>query len=123
LRRAKGQHRVPARRRGIRPRCRAGKDFGVNIGVAPGRCYPDYETLIAEEAKRDDGVEVVSVATPNATHYDITKACLEAGLHVICEKSLFFTVKEVEEVKALAEDRGLTRIIHERQKVPISGHR
>ena len=84
-----------------------GKDFGVNIGVAPERCYPDYETLIAEEAKRDDGVEVVSVATPNATHYEITKACLEAGLHVICEKPLFFTVKEVEEVKALAEDKGL----------------
>jgi predicted dehydrogenase len=36
--------------------------------------------------RRDDGAEVVTVATPNFTHYEITKACLEAGLHVICEK-------------------------------------
>jgi predicted dehydrogenase len=84
-----------------------GRDFGVNIGVDADRCYPDYRTLIAEEAKRPDGVEVVSVATPNSTHYEITRACLEAGLHVICEKPLFFTVEEVEEVKALAEARGL----------------
>ena len=42
-----------------------GKDFGKNLGVAGERLYPDYGTLIAEEAKRDDGVEVVTIATPN----------------------------------------------------------
>ena len=52
-----------------------GRDFGVNLGVAEERLYPDYKTLIAEEAKRDDGVEVVTVATPNFSHYEITKAC------------------------------------------------
>ena len=99
-----------------------GKDFGVNIGVAPERCYPDYKTLIAEEAKRDDGVEVVSVATPNATHYEITKACLEAGLHVICEKPLFFTVKEVEEVKALGRRQRPNRWRHLRLLRPPAAH-
>jgi predicted dehydrogenase len=84
-----------------------GRDFGVNIGVAAERCYPDYKTLITEEARRPDGVEVVTVATPNHTHYEITKACLEAGLHVICEKPLFFTVKECEEIERLADDKGL----------------
>ena len=84
-----------------------GKDFGRNLGVAEDRLYPDYQTLIAEEAKRDDGVEVVTIATPNFTHYEITKACLEAGLHVICEKPLFFTVAECEEIAALAAAKGL----------------
>ena len=84
-----------------------GKDFGRNLGVAEGRLYPDYQTLIAEEAKHDDGVEVVTIATPNFTHYEITKACLEAGLHVICEKPLFFTVAECEEIAALATPKGL----------------
>ncbi|HRO11307.1 MAG TPA: Gfo/Idh/MocA family oxidoreductase, partial [Amaricoccus sp.] len=64
-------------------------------------------TLIAEEAKRDDGVEVVTVATPNFSHYEITKALLEAGIHVICEKPLFFTVAECDEIGALAERKGL----------------
>ena len=56
-----------------------GKDFGMKLGVDEGRLYPDYKTLIAEEAKRKDGVEVVTIATPNFSHYEITKACLEAG--------------------------------------------
>ncbi len=84
-----------------------GRDFGVNLGVSQDRCYDDYKALIAGEEKRDDGVEVVSIATPNFTHYEITGACLDAGLHVICEKPLFFTVKESEEIKALAEKKGL----------------
>ena len=84
-----------------------GKDFGRNLGVAADRLYPDYQTLIAEEAKHDDGAEVVTIATPNFTHHEITKACLEAGLHVICEKPLFFTVAECEEIAALAAAKGL----------------
>ena len=83
-----------------------GKEFGVNIGVDENRCYPDYNTMFAEEANREDGIEVVSIATPNGTHYEICKAALEAGLHVICEKPLFFTSEEGEEIKALAERKG-----------------
>ncbi|WP_298282389.1 Gfo/Idh/MocA family protein [Acidocella sp.] len=84
-----------------------GRDFGEKIGVETGRCYADYRSMIAQEAGRADGVEVVTVATPNHTHYEITKACLEAGLHVICEKPLFFTVRECEEIERLADARGL----------------
>jgi predicted dehydrogenase len=84
-----------------------GRDFGVNLGMDPARCYPDYKALIAGEAKRADGVEVVSIATPNGTHYAITKAALEAGLHVICEKPLFFEVEQGEEIVRLAEQKGL----------------
>jgi predicted dehydrogenase len=84
-----------------------GKQFGVNLGVAQDRLYPDYKALISEEAKREDGAEVVTIATPNFTHYEITKACLDAGLHVICEKPLFFTVAECEEIAAFADRKGL----------------
>lgn len=84
-----------------------GRDFGVNIGVDAGRCYAGYKELIAGEAGREDGVEVVSIATPNFTHYEITKACLEAGLHVICEKPLFFSVAECREIEKLAVEKGL----------------
>jgi predicted dehydrogenase len=84
-----------------------GRDFAANIGVDPDRCYPDYKALIAGESARTDGVEVVSVATPNFTHYEITKELLEAGIHVICEKPLFFTVRECEGIDRLAEEKGL----------------
>ncbi|MBJ7224177.1 MULTISPECIES: Gfo/Idh/MocA family protein, partial [unclassified Brenneria] len=84
-----------------------GRDFGVNLGLDSSRCYDDYKQLIAAESQREDGVEVVTVATPNGTHYEITRAALEAGLHVICEKPLFFTTAEAREIKALAEEKGL----------------
>lgn len=84
-----------------------GRDFGVKLGVAADRCYAAYQDLIAGETARDDGIEVVSIATPNFTHYEITKACLQAGIHVICEKPLFFTLAECEEIAALAKKKGL----------------
>ncbi|MEW4211647.1 Gfo/Idh/MocA family oxidoreductase [Priestia megaterium] len=82
-----------------------GKDFGVNLHVDPERCYPNYETMFEEEAKRKDGIQAVSIATPNATHFEITKAALHAGLHVVCEKPLCFTSKEAEELEILAKKK------------------
>ncbi|SLN67717.1 Glucose--fructose oxidoreductase precursor [Aquimixticola soesokkakensis] len=84
-----------------------GVDFGTNLGVAEERCYATYQALIAGETARADGVDVVSVATPNFTHFEITKALLNAGIHVICEKPLFFTVAECDEIAALAAEKNL----------------
>ncbi|GAB3484154.1 Gfo/Idh/MocA family protein [Marinomonas epiphytica] len=80
-------------------RCR---EFGVNIGLDAERCYPDYQTMFSEEAKREDGIQAVSIATPNSTHYDIAKAALESGLHVVCEKPVTFTVAEAEDLKRIS---------------------
>ncbi len=79
-----------------------GRDFGVQLGVDPERCYPDYRRLFEAEAQRPDGIEAVSVATPNGTHFEITRAALLAGLHVVCEKPLCFTVAEAEALRELA---------------------
>ncbi|WP_261641877.1 Gfo/Idh/MocA family protein [Erwinia mallotivora] len=84
-----------------------GRSFGVNLGLDAGRCYDNYQQLLECEANREDGVEVVSIATPNGTHYEITRAALNAGVHVICEKPLFFTSAQAREIKALAEQKGL----------------
>lgn len=80
-----------------------GREFGIQLHVSEERCYPDYETMFLEEAKREDGIQAVSIATPNATHYEITKAALKAGLHVVCEKPLCFTTGEAEELGVIAK--------------------
>ena len=77
--------------------------FGRNIGVEENRCYSDYREMFQQESKRSDGIQVVSIATPNKYHYEMTKVALEAGLHVVCEKPLTFTVREAEELKLIAE--------------------
>ena len=78
-------------------------DFGVHLGLDADRCYSDYKVMLAEEAKREDGIEVVSIATPNKFHFQMTKDALEAGMHVVCEKPLCFTVAEALELKEVAE--------------------
>lgn len=83
-----------------------GRAFGIELGIAADRCYPDYRALFAAESARPDGIQAVSIATPNNTHYEITKAALEHGIHVVCEKPLCFTTEEAEELAALAKARG-----------------
>ena len=83
-----------------------GQAFGTELGLEPARCYPDYRALFAHEAARLDGIEAVSIATPNNTHFPIAQAALEHGLHVVCEKPLCFTVAEAEELQRSAAQRG-----------------
>ena len=88
-----------------------GRAFGESLHVDPERCYPDYKTMFAEEAKRPDGIQAVSIATPNFTHFEIAKAALEAGLHVYLEKPMCFNAAEAEELEALVKKTGLVMFV------------
>ena len=75
------------------------------LGLADDRSYASYQDLIAGEAARDDGIEVVAVVTPNHLHFPVAAACLEAGFHVICDKPMTLTVDEARALRKLAESR------------------
>ena len=79
-----------------------GRDFAVRLGVAPDRAYGDWREMLAGETGRADRIDLVTVATPNASHFPITKAFLEAGFHVLCEKPMTLTVAEAEAIVAIA---------------------
>jgi predicted dehydrogenase len=83
-----------------------GRAFGSALGVAPERCYADFATMFAAEAARPDGIEVVTIATPNSSHFAVCKAALSAGLHVVCEKPLTLDEAGALELAALARERG-----------------
>jgi predicted dehydrogenase len=61
--------------------------------------------MLEGEKRREDRIDLVTVATPNATHYEITKAFLEADFHVLCEKPMTMTVEEGEEIVRIARHR------------------
>ncbi|WP_312181665.1 Gfo/Idh/MocA family oxidoreductase [Pantoea sp. CTOTU46764] len=82
-----------------------GRAFGTSLGIDAERCYADYETMFAAEAARPDGIEAVSIATPNNTHFTICRAALNAGLHVVCEKPLCFTAAEADELEQLCAEK------------------
>ena len=82
----------------------AGRAYAQELGIAPTRAYGDWREMLAGETTREDRVDLVTIATPNATHYEIAKAFLEAGFHVLCEKPMTVKVSEAEDlVKTAAE--------------------
>lgn len=83
-----------------------GKAFAEELGVASDRAYGDWREMLAGEQAREDRIDLVTVATPNATHFEITKAFLEAGFHVLCEKPMTMTVEEGEEIVKVARASG-----------------
>jgi predicted dehydrogenase len=83
-----------------------GRDYAQRLGVAPDRAYGDWREMLAGEKGRADRVDLVTVATPNSTHFEITKAFLEAGFHVLCEKPMTMTVEEGEEIVKIARATG-----------------
>ena len=72
--------------------------------VDRSRVYFDYKEMAQKEAGK---IDFVAICTPNFVHYEISKAFLEAGINVMCEKPLSFTVEEAEELSALAKEKNL----------------
>ncbi len=83
-----------------------GRAYGQKLGLAADRSYGDWREMLAGEAARDDRVDLVTVATPNASHFEISKAFLEKGFHVLCEKPMTMTVEEGEEIVRLSRATG-----------------
>jgi predicted dehydrogenase len=81
------------------------KRSAVALGVDPARAYPSVEAMIAAEKQRSDGIEVVSIVTPNHVHYVQSAACLEAGLDVICDKPLTTNLADAVKLVQLAASK------------------
>ncbi len=79
-----------------------GRDFAIRLGAAADRAYGDWREMLEGESNRPDPVDLITVATPNNTHFEITKAFLQAGFNVLCEKPITTTVAEAEEIVAVA---------------------
>lgn len=78
-----------------------------SLGISEDRCYSSYTEMATIESNRNDGIDFVVVVTPNASHYSVCKAFLEAGIHVVCDKPLCLKVEEAEELSSLAENKKL----------------
>ncbi len=61
-------------------------EFGRKIGVSKERCYSNYKQMANEEAKRKDGINVVSIMTPPSSHQIIAETFIDKNIHVISDK-------------------------------------
>lgn len=71
------------------------------------RHYSDYRELL-----KDRQISSVHICSPNYLHYEMAKAALKAGKHVICEKPLAVSVAQAEELVELAEKSGLFNAVN-----------
>ncbi|MGB0352814.1 Gfo/Idh/MocA family protein [Roseobacter sp. HKCCD5988] len=87
-------------------RADVGRAYAQRLGIVADRAYGDWREMLAGESAREDRIDLVTVATPNSTHFEITKAFLEAGFNVLCEKPMTVTVEEGEEIVKIARANG-----------------
>jgi predicted dehydrogenase len=82
------------------------REFAIRLGIQKDRAYGDWREMLDGEKSRPDRIDLVTVATPNSSHYEITKAFLLAGFDVLCEKPLTMTPEESQEIVSTARDSG-----------------
>lgn len=107
-------HRIAARLDGdfelvagaLSSRPAVAQESGRNLGLAEDRIYTSYEEMAAAESKRKDGIQAVSIVTPNHMHYGPARAFLEAGIHVICDKPLTSTLEDARALAAIKPKKG-----------------
>ena len=66
------------------------------IGLDLSRSYPDYKTMAQSESKREDGIDVVSIVTPNYMHAQPAIEFLNKNIHVICDKPMTSTMEDAQ---------------------------
>ncbi|MDQ7014989.1 MAG: Gfo/Idh/MocA family oxidoreductase [Gammaproteobacteria bacterium] len=60
----------------------------------------DYQSLLGK-------VDLVSIASPTASHYQVAKDFLQAGSHVLVEKPITVTVEQAQELVDIAKHKNL----------------
>ncbi|MEM8804022.1 MAG: Gfo/Idh/MocA family oxidoreductase [Pseudomonadota bacterium] len=84
------------------------------------RIYDDFKQMASREARRKDGIEAVSIVTPNHVHYQAAREFLKRGIHVICDKPLTSTLADAKKmVKAVESSDALFILTHNYTGYPL----
>ena len=73
--------------------------------------YLDVDGII-----RNDNIQLISICSPNLTHFEYVKKCLEAGKHVLVEKPLVASLRQAQILYDLAESKGLQLFVFQNRR-------
>lgn len=76
---------------------------GQALGLPSDRIYDDFKQMAIREARLKDGIEAVSIVTPNHVHYVAAREFLKRGIHVICDKPLTSNLADARKLVKSAE--------------------
>jgi predicted dehydrogenase len=92
----------------LRSKPKAAKAAAVEWGI---RGYPDCRSMLAAWRDGDIGLDYAVIATPNHAHFEPAKACLEAGLPLMCEKPMTLTIEESQALAKLVKRKKLPFVL------------
>lgn len=79
---------------------------GESYRIGADRAYPDVATMLAVEAGREDGIDFVTIASPNRHHLPAARMALEAGIAVMSDKPATATLDEARELAGIVKRAG-----------------
>lgn len=83
------------------------REAGESYRIDPSRAYPSLEAMLSAEKSRSDGIDFVSIVSPNFHHLPAARASLAAGVPVISDKPATATLAEAQELAAHVAAAGL----------------
>lgn len=96
---------------------------GVALGLASDRIYDDFKQMAVREARLKDGIEAVSIVTPNHVHFIAAREFLKRGIHVICDKPLTSNLADARKlVKSAESSDALFVLTHNYTGYPMVRH-
>lgn len=87
-----------------KPAMKAAKDYDI-------AGYPDYMAMIDAVKSGDLLLDYVTIVTPNFAHFEPAKACLLAGIPVLCEKPITMTVEEAKELAKIVKRKKIPFVL------------
>ncbi len=104
---------------------RKSRASGRDFHVPPDRTYADWQAMLKAEAAKPEAerLDFISVVVPNWQHCPISKACLQAGFNVVCDKPLGLSLKEALDLKKVVQSTGkVFCLTHNYTGYPIVKH-
>lgn len=95
----------------------------AELGIDSTRSYASFVDMAAKEKSLENGIDVVSIVTPNHMHFPIAKAFLRQGIPVICDKPLCFSLTEAQELESIIQEtNGYFALTHNYTGYPLVRH-
>ena len=97
-------------------------ESGKSLFLSEDRNYGSWEEMLEHEILLDDDqrIDFVSIVTPNHLHFEVSKAFLKAGIHVICDKPMTYSLAEAKElIKVVKETNKIFALTHNYTGYPL----
>ena len=85
------------------------KASAQDLLISEDRSYATWKEMVEKESKLSEGerIDFVSIVTPNFMHFPIAKAFAEAGINIVCDKPMTYTLAEAKELIKIVDNSGI----------------